>query len=244
MGIQRASAAEPWQELFECATYENAQRQSLPYRLMRPETVEPEKKYPLVLFLHGIGERGINNSWQLVHGVGAFATAENRSKYPCFVVAPQCPLKDSWVPLSSLLLQRAMADEPTETLRLAFELVDKLAAELPVDRERIYITGLSMGGFGVWDAICRRPDFFAAAMPLCGGGDAEQAAKLKDLPLWAFHGSIDITISPGRTTSMIEAIRKAGGSPKMTLYPNVGHMCWIRAYADPEVMAWLFAQKK
>jgi predicted peptidase len=137
-----------------------------------------------------------------------------------------------------------MASRPTESLGLALELVDRLAVELPVDGERIYITGLSMGGFGVWDAIERRPTYFAAAIPICGGGDMAQAAKLKNLPLWAFHGDADMSVPTCRTTSIIEAIRKAGGSPKMTIYPNVGHMCWNRAYGDPEAMAWLFSQKK
>ena len=113
-------------------------------------------------------------------------------------------------------------EEPTEQLRLAIEMADKLAKELPIDRRRIYITGLSMGGFGTWDAVVRRPNFFAAAVPICGGGDVEQAAKLKNLPIWAFHGDADPVVPVEGTTAMIESIRKSGGEPKMTIYPEVG----------------------
>jgi predicted peptidase len=236
--------AEPWQDLFQVAKFENAECKSIPYRLLKPEAVEPGKKYPLVLFLHGIGERGSNNSRQLTHGVGDFARPENRWKHPCFVVAPQCPLDDSWTPLSSLFLWQVMRDEPTAALKIVLELVDRLTADLPVDTHRVYITGLSMGGFGVWEAIARRPDLFAAAMPICGGGDAAGAVKFKDLPLWAFHGSIDITVPATRTTAMIDAMHRAGGKPRVTIFPAVGHICWTRVYPDPEVMDWLFAQKR
>ncbi len=129
-------------------------------------------------------------------------------------------------------------------MKLAFELVDKLAAELPVDKDRIYITGLSMGGFGTWNAIAQRPDYFAAAIPICGGGDKTQAPKLKDLPIWAFHGDKDRTVPCRLTVEMIEAIHQAGGKAKMTIYPGVDHDSWSRTYADPAVLDWLFAQKK
>ena len=101
-----------------------------------------------------------------------------------------------------------------------------------------------MGGFGTWDAIQRQPDFFAAAIPICGGGDTAQAPKLKNLPIWAFHGAVDSVVLTRRTTDMIEAIHRAGGAPKMTIYPGVDHGSWVPAYADPAMMAWLFAQKK
>lgn len=241
---QTALAADSWQDLYETGKYEDAGGQSLPYRLLKPEVIEPGKSYPLVLFLHGVGGRGDNNTQQLANGVGEFVKPENRQKYPCFVVAPQCPPDDKWANIDWILKSHTMAEKMTEPLRLALDLFEKLAAELPVDKGRLYITGLSMGGFGTWDAIQRRPDYFAAAMPVCGGGDTAEAPKLKDLPLWAFHGDMDATVLPIRTKAMIEAIRKAGGTPKMTIYPQVGHNCWINAYADPAAMEWLFAQKK
>jgi predicted peptidase len=237
-------AAESWQDVFQRKTYRNADGQSLLYRLMEPEKIEPGKRYPLVLFLHGAGERGSDNASQLVHGAGDFAKPENRQKYPCFVLAPQCPADGRWVDIDWNLPAHTMPKEPSVPMKLALELVDKLVAELPVDKERIYMTGLSMGGFGTWDAIQRRPELFAAALPICGGGDTAQAPRLKNLPLWAFHGEKDSVVPTHRTTDMIEAIRKAGGNPKMTIYPGVDHNSWSATYADPAVMAWLFGQKK
>lgn len=233
-----------WEELFETHVHHGENEAVLPYRLMKPEMIEQDKCYPLVLFMHGAGERGDDNDRQLKHGAAEFAKDENRKKYPCFFVAPQCPKGKSWAKLDWKLKKLITPEEPTEQLQLALEMVDKLAAELPVDQQRIYITGLSMGGFGTWDAIVRRPNFFAAAVPICGGGDAEQAAKLKALPIWAFHGDADPVVPVEGTTAMIEAIRKAGGEPKMTIYPDVGHNSWTAAYANPELMAWIFSQSK
>jgi predicted peptidase len=142
------------------------------------------------------------------------------------------------------LPSHTMPTKPSVPLKLAFELLDKLTAELPVDKQRLYVTGLSMGGFGTWDAIARRPQYFAAAIPICGGGDTAQAPKLVSLPVWAFHGDKDPVVKPNRTRDMIETIRKAGGTPKMTMYPGVQHDSWNHAYADPAVLEWLFAQKK
>jgi predicted peptidase len=242
--LHTALAADAWQELYEAKKYDDAKGQSLPYRLLKPEAIEAGKDYPLVLLLHGAGERGTDNALQLVHGAGAFAKPENRQMYPCFVVVPQCPPDCKWVDVDWALTSHTMPEKIAEPLRLALELVEKLAAKLPVDKGRLYITGLSMGGFGTWDAIQRRPDFFAAAMPVCGGGDTAVAPKLKDLPLWAFHGDADGVVLPLRTKAMIDAICKAGGTPKMTVYPQVGHDCWVPAYADPAALEWLFAQKR
>lgn len=242
--MQVAIGAEEWQTLFESKTYEDANGRRLLYRMMRPETVEAGKKYPLVLLLHGAGERGDDNVKQLVHGAKEFAKPENRTKYPCFLIVPQCPDGRKWVEVDWTLKSHTMPEKIGDPLRLAVELVEKLAAELPVDRDRLYITGLSMGGFGTWDAIQRRPELFAAAMPVCGGGDTAEAAKLKNLPIWAFHGDADTLVWPVRTTAMIEAIRSVGGTPKMTIYPAVSHDSWNPAYADPAAMEWLFAQKK
>ncbi len=242
--LQTASAADSWQDAYEAKTYQGADEKTLPYRLLRPEKIEPGKTYPLVLFLHGLGERGDDNAKQIVYFAEGFTKPERRQKYPCFVVAPQCPLDAHWVEVDFYAPSHVMPEKPSVPLKLALELVEKLAAELPVDKSRLYITGLSMGGYGTWDAIQRRPDFFAAAMPVCGGGDPAQTPKLKNLPIWAFHGEKDRTVPLHRTTDMIEAIRKAGGTSKLTIYPGVDHNSWDATYADPEVWAWLFAQKR
>ena len=234
-----------WQDLYQAGTHRDASGgQKLPYRLLKPEKIEPSKRYPLVLFLHGAGERGTDNAAQLVPGAAVFAKPENRQKYPCFVLVPQCPPDRRWVEVHWGLPSHTMPAQPSAPMKLALELVDKLVAELPIDRDRVYVAGLSMGGYGVWDAIQRRPDFFAAAAPICGGGDVAEAPKLKNLPLWAFHGDRDATVPVSRTKGMIEAIRKASGTPKMTIYPGVGHNSWAATFADPELLAWLFAQKR
>ena len=231
-------------EAYKFNTYKAADGLKLPYRMLSPKKIVKGKTYPLVLFLHGAGERGTDNDKQLVHGCGEFAKPNNRQKYPCFVVAPQCPDGKRWVEVDWNLPSHTMPEKPSVSLKAALELVEKLAAELPVDKSRIYITGISMGGFGTWDAIQRRPELFAAAIPVCGGGDVAQAPKLKDMPIWAFHGDKDSVVMPRRTKDMVEAIAKAGGSATLSLYPGVDHNSWTATYSNPQVLAWLFEQKK
>ena len=134
--------------------------------------------------------------------------------------------------------------EPSEPMRLVLELIDAVRKDYPVDPKRIYITGLSMGGFGTWDVLARRPDLFAAAVPICGGADETTAPTMATIPIWAFHGAKDPAVKVSRTRNMIEALKKAGGEPKYTEYPDVGHNSWVPAFKDPEMMKWLFAQKK
>jgi predicted peptidase len=230
----------------EKRTYKDARGRTLPYRYLRPESIgDPRMRFPLVLFLHGAGERGTDNEKQLIHGVPEFVKPENRRKYPCYLIAPQCPEGRRWVEVDWGAPRHDMPAEPSEPLRMALELVEAEAKEwLGVDPKRVYITGLSMGGYGVWDAACRRPELFAAAVPVCGGGDEKQAARLTKLPIWAFHGAKDTAVPPERSRNMIAAVRKAGGSPRYTEYPDVGHDSWRPAYRDPALFAWLFAQKR
>jgi predicted peptidase len=137
-----------------------------------------------------------------------------------------------------------LPDKPSEPLRLALELIEALCEELPIDRGRIYITGLSVGGYGVWDALSRWPELFAAGVPVCGGGDEALAERIAKVPVWAFHGARDGVVKPARSRNMIEALKQAGASPKYTEYADVGHNSWVRAYRDPELFRWLFAQKR
>jgi predicted peptidase len=127
---------------------------------------------------------------------------------------------------------------------MALEAIEQLQKEFSIDAARLYITGLSMGGYGVWDAIQRHPDRFAAAAPICGGGDPAQAKRISDIPLWAFHGAKDTAVKPQRSREMIEAIKAAGGDPKYTEYPDAEHNSWSPTYANPDFYAWLFAQRK
>lgn len=229
---------------YEAKSFTGANGKSIPYRQLSPEKIAEGTTYPLVLFLHGAGNRGTDNKAQLQWGLPVFATAENRAKHPCFVLAPQCPNDKRWVEVDWGSSAHTMPAEASENLALALELIDQAVKSLPVDKSRIYICGLSMGGYGTWDAISRRPDFFAAAIPVCGGADLAQAPKLTKLPIWAFHGEKDTVVKPARTTGMIEAVTQAGGHPKSTLYADVQHDSWIRAFNDPVTLDWLFAQSR
>lgn len=214
------------------------------YRLMKPNDYDPNKKYPLVLFLHGAGERGDDNKAQLKHGMPEFATDIIRNKFPAFVVAPQCPNNKKWCEVDWGANEHAMPAEPSDPLRLTFEVLEKLQKEFSIDANRLYVTGLSMGGYGTWDCLQRKPGMWAAAMPICGGGDLDGAKAMKDIPIWNFHGDLDGAVKPERSRKMIAAIKAAGGSPKYTEYILTGHDSWVPAYRTPEHYEWLFAQKK
>jgi poly(3-hydroxybutyrate) depolymerase len=199
----------------------------LRYRIFVPEgSAKIGAKYPLVVFLHGAGERGSDNARQLRLGVREFVGEAAQAARPCFVLAPQCPRRVWW------------------NVEQLLELVVSVRDAHPVDRDRVYITGLSMGGYATWHVIGRRPELFAAAIPVCGGGEIETAAKLTALPIWAFHGDADRTVPAQKSREMVEAIEEAGGAPKYTEYPGVGHDSWTRTYTNPKVHEWLFAQRR
>lgn len=229
---------------FEARTFTDAAGGKLNYRLLKPKDYDANKKYPLVLFLHGAGERGDDNKKQLVHGMNDFAADEVMAKYPCFVVAAQCPNDAKWVEVDWSATKHTAPEEPSPAMQKSFETLEALQKEFSIDAKRIYITGLSMGGYGTWDAIERKPEYFAAAAPICGGGDVGNAKKLTKIPLWAFHGDQDGAVKVERTRDMIAAIKAAGGEPKYTEYPGVGHDSWSKTYSNPEFYAWLFAQQR
>ncbi|NMA20608.1 MAG: prolyl oligopeptidase family serine peptidase [Lentisphaerae bacterium] len=221
-----------------------AQGQDLPYRLLEPKNIASGVRYPLVLFLHGAGERGIDNQKQLVHVAGLFSDPENRRKYPCFVLAPQCASDEQWVDRPWSFPNCVQPLYPSRNLVSAMQLLDQTIRDYPVDPGRIYIMGLSMGGYGTWDAITRFPERFAAAIPICGGGDISKAAKLTNLPIWAFHGGADDAVPVKLSRDMCNAIQQQGGNCRYTEFPGTGHNSWTPATEQPELLPWLFAQKK
>jgi predicted peptidase len=229
---------------YEKATFE-ADGQKLNYRVLKPAALEPGKKYPLVLFLHGAGERGADNAAQLTHGSSLFSSTANREKYPAFVIFPQCPSNKRWVEVNwGEKTSHTAPKEPSDPMRLTKKMLDKFVEANPVDRDRIYVMGLSMGGFGTWDFAQRYPDLVAAAVPICGGADDRTAEKIKHIPVWAFHGGADTVVWPTRSRSMVEELKKANGSVRYTEFDKVGHDSWSRAFAEPELLPWLFAQKR
>ncbi|HNW97392.1 MAG TPA: prolyl oligopeptidase family serine peptidase [Bacteroidales bacterium] len=230
--------------IFEKHIFVSFSNDSLPYRFMRPQQCDSSKKYPLVIFLHGAGERGNDNTMQLTNGAKKFASDSNREKYPCYLLAPQCAKGFRWTETDWKLPSHTMPSSPSIYLKRTMLLLDSLIKNLNIDTNRIYITGLSMGGFGTWDAICRWPEKFAAAVPVCGGADTAKAAVVKNIPVWAFHGEMDKLVMVSRSRNMINAIIKAGGNPKYTEYPGIAHNCWVNAYAEPEMYKWMFAQSR
>jgi len=234
------------EELYEARVYQNDKGEKLNYRLMTPAgySAKAGAKYPLVLFLHGAGERGDDNQKTLVHATGDFASAVNRTKYPCFVLVPQCPEEKKWVEVDWTKDSHTIPAEESISLKLTRDVMASLQKEFRIDDRRLYVTGLSMGGYGTWDMIARTPKVFAAAAPVCGGADEATGDRVIHVPIWAFHGDQDKAVKPERSRRMIAAIEKAGGKPKYTEYPGVGHDSWKQTYADPKFMEWLFAQQR
>ena len=230
--------------IFEAREYVDARGARLPYRLAQPAAVEPGVAYPLVIFLHGAGERGVDNRHQCVHGLPAMAGEEFRRRRPCYILAPQCPPESKWVDVAWADDRHAMTPEPAVPLRQTLETVAQLRAELPIDPRRIYATGLSMGGYGAWDLAQRFPELLAAAVPICGGGDETLAPRLVGLPVWAFHGGDDDVVKPVRSQRMVAALRAAGGTPAYTEYEGVGHDAWTATYENRLLWDWLFAQRR
>lgn len=219
---------------------------TLNYRILTPD-YDTMRTYPLVIFLHGSGERGSDNEAQLKWGVQNFATDRMMMQHPAIVIAPQCPDNRQWANFSGYRSPEGglrLQPEPSVPMKLLIGLIHQMIKEAPVDTGRIYITGLSMGGFGTYDAIARYPGLFAAAIPVAGGGDPSRAASIVHIPLWNFHGAEDAAVDPRLSRIMIEALWKAGGHPGYTEYPGVGHFSWLGVYSDPVVLAWLFRQHK
>lgn len=231
---------------FEQRCFKDASDNELLYCLLKPKSYDANKSYPLVLFFHGAGERGDDNQKQLVHGMRDMASDDVMEKYPCFVIAPQCPSGVQWVDTPWTADAHEMPEKPTEPMRLAIELVAAAQKEFSIDKNRLYVTGLSMGGFGTWDAIQRQPDLFAAAAVICGGGDSrpEKVKPIVSIPIWTFHGDKDTVVKTKRSRDMIAALKGAGGSPKYTEYPGVGHNSWAATYRNRDVYEWLFSQSK
>jgi predicted peptidase len=226
---------------FHKRTHKDHAGRSLPYRLLQPRAKRGEAR-PMLLFLHGAGERGSDNEKQLVWG-SEFLLAAAR-EHGCVCVVPQCPEGKKWAELDWSKPRHRQPVRASETMRLVIALVESLCGELKIDRSRLYVIGLSMGGYGTWDLVTRFPKKFAAAVPVCGGGDATKAKRLAKLPLWAFHGALDTGVPVRNSRAMIDAIRRAGGLPGYTEYPGTGHNAWSPALADAKLFEWLFSQRR
>jgi predicted peptidase len=220
----------------------------LPYRFYQPVIGSKEEKYPLVVFFHGAGERGDDNQAQFKR----FDPLPFWLTNPCYIVAPQCPGPEEceekghsvWVDTHFGGVSHCMKESPTWPMQLSIELIKQIIDTKNVDYSRVYVTGLSMGGYATWEILQREGNLFAAAIPICGGGDLNHADKMLSIPLWVFHGAEDRTVPVERSRNMVNAIRESGGNPVYTEYPAVDHDSWSRTYRNPDIWDWMFNQKR
>jgi len=237
---QASSPAQKAEQKFVEKSHTNARGEKMPYLLFVPEGYDKTKQYPLVLWLHGGGTRGNDLKLLLAHGnehgIGFLARADNQARYPSFILAPQCPTNKFWGDSQSA--------QPTAEMRMALEILDKVREDYSVDSRRLYVMGMSLGGYGTWDIITRQPATFAAAVPICGGGNTSKASLIAKTPIWAFHGDEDEMVNVSESQRMIAALKKAGGQPRYTEYKGVGHNSWVRAFKEPDFLSWIFAQTR
>lgn len=194
------------------------------YLLYLPQDYDAHEKWPLLLFLHGGGERGDDIELLKIHGPPKLIAAGRQ--FPMIVVSPQCPKDQRWQSVTLLAL------------------LDDLCEKLKVDQDRIYVTGISMGGYGLWALAFDAPDRFAALAPICGGGEPGWVKAIKHIPVWVFHGELDEGVPLRRSQEMVDALKKEGANPKLTVFPGVGHISWNAVYDDPAFYEWLLAQRR
>lgn len=222
---------------------------TLNYRILFPKDFSEEREYPVVLFLHGAGERGSDNEAQLTHGSKLFL--EKQEEFPAIVIFPQAPKEDYWakvevnrdsVPLQFNFMNKETA---TKSLQLVMELMDKMASKDYVNKDQIYVGGLSMGGMGTFEIIYKKPEMFAAAFAICGGANPEIAKEYPEgFNIWLFHGKKDDVVLPKYSEAMARSINHYGGNAKLSLYPDDNHNSWDSAFAEPNLLPWLFSHKR
>jgi predicted peptidase len=213
------------------------------YRIAEKKAPEGQK-VPLVILLHGAGERGTDNTMQLYHGAYDMLKWLDEHEAGFRFVAGQVPPNQQWVDVPWESKSHDMPVEPSKSMALQLELLDALLADPAIDRDRVYVTGISMGGYGAWDILCRRPEVFAAVLPVCGGCDVAQAPRIAHVPIWAFHGSGDGTVPVIRARSIMSALWALGSDAHYREYPDVGHNVWTPTYRDATVLEWFFRQRR
>lgn len=237
-------ASEGLEKKYEARTHKGDRE--MPYRLFRPES---SARLPLVVYLHGGGGVGNDNEKQLtvgnIYGTRVWLLPDNQKRFPCYVLVPQT--NTGWVKYDQAQTIDGRS-KPVPGLgdgaRLALEIIDRLRHEFSIDDRRIYVTGQSLGGSGTWHLTAQRPGFFAAAVPCCGAETVEAPDRSLGTPLWSFHGGADQTVPVTLSRDRIAALRKAGGHPIYTEYDGVDHNCWQWAYTEPELLPWVFAQRR
>jgi predicted peptidase len=220
VGLQAAETAQ------KAAKLDTRVPVTLNYLVAVPADYDAKEAWPLLLFLHGAGERG--DDLEIVKKHGPPKLLEQGKSFPLVVVSPQCPADEWW------------SSKPLELMAL----VDEIVTKYKIDQDRVYLTGLSMGGFGTWMLAAYAPDRFAAIVPICGGGEVLSTRRLTQMPTWVFHGAKDPVVPLKRSEDMVEALKKLNGNVKFTIYPEAGHDSWTEAYNNPELYEWLLQQKR
>lgn len=231
--------------------YESASlgKQTLNYNYLLPDGFKKDGKYPLLVFLHGAGERGNDNSAQLKHGGELIKAAAN--KYQFIALFPQCPQEDYWIKTLEVENRKdgirnfePDTENPSNALSMVMHLLEAELDKVYVDPARVYVAGLSMGGMGTFDLCWRMPTTFAAAVAICGAGSVEKAKDFAELPIRIYHGEEDAVVSVDESLEMAEALEKAGGTPELIIYPGVNHDSWENAFLEPDFITWLLEHKR
>ena len=219
---------------------------TMPYRLFVPSDYDPQKKYPLVLSFHGAGARGNDNSKHMIPWVAGWSDPDIQRKHSCLILMPQCSAKQQWVDVPWREGSYVFHDTPiSQSMLMVKAIFDSIEENYAVDRSRIYVMGMSMGGYATWNFVMRYPKLVAAAVPICGAGDPSMAEEISNIPIWAFHGDEDLTVPLSGSTDMIRALRKANNNNvHMTIYEGVGHNSYERAWHEKAMIEWLFNQQK
>lgn len=230
------------------------QGQTLQYRILYPEQYNKNKAYPVLTFLHGSGERGSDNEAQLLHGGSLFEREDIRKRFPAIIIFPQCPKDSTWrratarpdnTSPTGFARNLSFPSRPTGPALLVKLLLDSLVKTKVADANRMYIGGLSLGGFGTFDMIERYPDFFAAALSICGGGDTVMAERFANkISVWLFHGDSDKSVDVKHSREYYNALKKRGADVRYTEYPGVGHNSWDNALEEKDLVPWVFSKSR
>ncbi len=240
-----ATPPQPNDEYAKCLFVDSITNTTLPYRMLSPEKTTAGQKYPLVVFLHGSGERGNDNEKQLIHGASTFSNPANADKYPSYVVFPQCKER-SWTEKYNAQSFMPGAPEPqiTKQEMAIVDLIKDLAKDYPIDENRIYVVGISMGGIAAYDLACRYPELFAAAVPICGAVNPDRLSEARDVSFLIFHGEEDDEIPSICGREAYKSLSAVGATVDYIEFAGLGHDCWTSAFNYPTLLPWLYSQTK
>lgn len=226
-------------------------KDSISYRILFPENFKPTEKYPIIFVLHGRGESGNDNEKQLTHGANLFLKADIRKNFPAIIVFPQCSVDSYWANVNISTNANGKRNfsfveggEPTKAMHALLGMVKDMLKKPYINKHQVYVGGLSMGGMGTYELLRRKRRTFAAAFAICGGDNTNNIRKYKQTPLWIFHGAKDDIVDPAYSMAVAERLRNVGKEVKLTIYPKDNHNSWDSAFAEPQLLPWLFSHQK